>query len=82
MKYVSAKYERQLDELAENLRLNRQRKLGKVAVAEPEFPHGLTRKDPVEHGWNAAPEGAKILEFPMAQVVELHTPDNIHLGQE
>lgn len=28
------------------------------------------------------PEGAKILKFPMAQVVELHTPDNIQLGAE
>lgn len=25
---------------------------------------------------------AKILKFPMAQVVELHTPDNIQLGAE
>jgi hypothetical protein len=67
---------------------NAQLKLGEVAVTEPTepvFPHGLTRKDPVEHGWNMAPaepEGAQILKFPMAEVVELHVPDNIQLGQE
>jgi hypothetical protein len=85
MKYVSAKYEAQLHELADSLLRNKQLKLGEVAVTEPVFPHGLTRKDPVEHGWNMAsaePEGAQILKFPMAEVVELHVPDNIQLGQE
>lgn len=64
MKYVSAKYEAQLDALAESLMVNRQQKLGQLSLLEQE------------------PVGAKILKFPMAQVVELHTPDNIQLGTE
>lgn len=83
MKYVSAKYEAQLAELADTLCTPE--RFGKPALqgaVEPVFPHGLTRKDPVEHGWNAEPKGATILSFPMAQVVELHTPNNIQRGTE
>jgi hypothetical protein len=85
MKYVSEKYKAQLAELADSLLRNKQLKLGELATPEqPQlFPHGLELADPVEHGWRTAePEGAKILKFPMAEVVELHVPDNIQLGQE
>lgn len=64
MKYVSAKYEAQLDALAESLMRNRQQKLGQLSLLDQE------------------PQGATILSFPMAQVVELHTPSNIQLGAE
>jgi hypothetical protein len=67
MKYVSAKYEAQLDALAESLMRGRQQHLGQLSLLD---------QAPAE------PEGAKILKFPMAQVVELPIPSNIQLGAE
>lgn len=54
-------------------------KAGEVAVGEQSFPHGLQLADPVEHGWRRE---AKVIPFPMGEVVQLEIPDNIELGGE
>lgn len=66
MKYVSAKYEAQLDALAESLKSSHAPYLGQLSLLDqPPLP----------------PEGAVILPFPLAQVIELPR-GNRELGAE